>query len=91
MAAIKRRYSKKVFAQRGDALYGSAVQPKLKANDKGRFVALDIDSGEFEIDDDEMEACLRLRARLPEAQVWMVRVGFRSVHRFGGRDRRSGT
>jgi hypothetical protein len=29
-----------------------------------------------------------LRARLPEAQIWMVRIGSRSVHRFGGRDRR---
>jgi hypothetical protein len=30
----------------------------------------------------------RLRSRLPEAQIWMVRVGSRCVHRFVGRDRR---
>jgi hypothetical protein len=60
----------------------------LKPDDKGRFVALDIDTSEFEIDDDELTACDRLRARLPEAQIWMVRVGSRYVHRFGGRDKR---
>ena len=27
-------------------------------------------------------------ARIPEAQIWMVRVGHRSAHRIGGRERR---
>ena len=29
-----------------------------------------------------------LRKRIPDAQIWMVRVGYRFVHRFGGRDER---
>jgi hypothetical protein len=33
----------------------------------------------------------KLRARIPDAQIWMVRVGYRSVHRFGGRDDRRET
>ena len=88
MASIKRRYRKEEFAHRGDAIYESAVHPHLKPEDKGRFVALDIDTSEFEIDDDELAACDRLRARLPDAQIWMVRVGSRYVHRFGGREKR---
>jgi hypothetical protein len=60
----------------------------LKPEDKGRFVALDIDTSDFEIDDDELAACDRLRARLPAAQIWLVRVGSRYVHRFGGREKR---
>jgi hypothetical protein len=27
----------------------------------------------------------RLEARYPDAQVWIVRIGSRHVHRFGGR------
>jgi hypothetical protein len=87
MASIKRRYSKEAFARRGDTAYERAVRPHLKPKDVGRFVALDIETNEFEIDDDELKACDRLRGRLPEAQIWMVRVGSRYVHRFGGRDR----
>jgi hypothetical protein len=87
MASIKRRYGKEEFARRGDAIYESALHPHLKPEDKGRFVALDIDTSEFEIDDDELAACDRLRARLPDAQIWMVRVGSRYVHRFGGREK----
>jgi hypothetical protein len=89
MASVKRRYGKEEFAHRGDTLYESVVIPHLKPEDTGRFVALDIDTSQFEIDDDELTACDRLRARLPEAQIWMVRVGSRYVHRFGGRERRS--
>src|SRR5690349_14730144 len=89
MASTKRRYDKQDFARRGDAAYESAVRPHLKPEDEGRFVAIDIDTNQFEIDDDELKACDRLRARLPEAQIWMVRVGSRYVHRLGGRERRA--
>ena len=88
MASTKRRYSKEEFARRGDAIYENDVRPQLKADDEGRFAAIDIESGIYEIDADELEACHKLRARIPAAQIWMVRVGYRSVHRFGGRERR---
>ena len=42
----------------------------------------------YEIAADELKACHRLRARIPDAQIWMAWVGYRSVHRFGGRERR---
>jgi hypothetical protein len=85
MTSLTRRYNKEEFAQRGDTIYESVVRPQLKPEDHGRFVALDIDTNGFEIDDDELIVCDRLRSRFPEAQIWMVRVGSRYVHRFGGR------
>ena len=91
MASTKPRYSKEEFARRGDAIYLKEVRPKLKADDVGKFAAIDIESGEFAIDADELKACHKLRKRIPNAQIWMVRVGYRYVHRFGGRDERWGT
>src|SRR5262245_55621188 len=88
MASTKRRYSKEEFARRGDAIYETNVRPHIKPEDDGKFVAIDIESGMYEMDEDELEAGNRLRARVPEAQIWIVRVGSRSVHRFGGRERR---
>ncbi|MDY0168718.1 MAG: hypothetical protein RBS80_19370 [Thermoguttaceae bacterium] len=81
----KRRYGKEELARRGQALYENDVLPKLTANDDGKFAALDVESGAYEIDRDKLAACDRLRARLPDAQIWMVRVGSRYVSRFGGR------
>lgn len=88
MATTKRRYPKEEFARRGDAIYERDVRPKLTAKDVGKYAAIDIETGEYEIATNELRAGDRLLARLSEAQIWMVRVGSRYVHRFGGRERR---
>ncbi len=84
MEAVTRRYSKEEFAKRGDAMYEKEVRPNLKAGDKGKFAAIDIETGEYEVDRDEMRAGERLRARVPQAQIWFIRVGYRTTHRIGG-------
>jgi hypothetical protein len=87
MASTGRRYSKEEFARRGDEIYETQVRPHLKAKDKGTFAAIDIETGAYEVDADELAACDKLNARIPDAQTWLVRIGSRYVHRFGGRDR----
>jgi hypothetical protein len=88
MDSVKRRYSKEEFARRGDAMYEKEILPQLKPNDEGKFAAIDIESGEFALDADELKAGRKLRKRIPDAQIWIVRVGSRSVHRIGGPFRR---
>ena len=39
------------FARRGDDVYENVVKPKLRPEDHGRFVAVDIDSHDFEVGD----------------------------------------
>jgi hypothetical protein len=87
MADVKRPYRKEKFARRGDAIYEKEILPKLTAKDAGKFLAIDIETGAYEMAADEMKAGDKLLARLPEAQIWMVRVGHRSVHRIGSRGR----
>ncbi len=86
MADVQPRYSKEEFERRGDAIYYNQIRPRLKPKDKGKFLAIDIETGDHELAADELKAIRKLRARIPEAQIWMVRVGYRAVHRFGGRD-----
>ena len=85
MRSVERRYSKEEFARRGDAIYEKVILPKLAAKDVGKFLAIDVESGEYEIAADEMKAGDKLLARLPEAQIWMVRIGYASTRSFGGR------
>jgi hypothetical protein len=89
MAVRQPRYSKEEFAQRGDALYESEVRQQVEAGNHGKIVAIDLETGAFEVDASEIAACDRLEARHPEAQVWMVRIGSRHVRRFGGRTKRA--
>jgi hypothetical protein len=85
MASTKRRYSKEEFARLGDAIYESTVRPLLKPNDNGKFAAIDIETGKYEIDADDVEVLERLSKRIPSAQIWLVRIGSRYLDRFGGR------
>jgi hypothetical protein len=86
MAPTKRPYSKEEFARRGDAIYEADVLPRLTAADEGKFVAIDIETGNFELDVNELATCDKLSARIPDAQIWLVKVGSRYLHRFGGRE-----
>src|SRR4051812_10599163 len=82
------RYSKEEFARRGDEIYERDIKPRLTPEDHGKFVAIDIETGAYEIDEDELKASDRLDARYPDAQTWLKRVGYDYVRRFGGHARR---
>ena len=84
MATTKPRYSKEEFAKRGDAIFEKDIRPRLKNEDEDDFAAIDIETGAYEIDASEMAACARLRARVPDAQTWLRRVGSPYARSFGG-------
>jgi hypothetical protein len=84
MASTERRYSKEEFARRGDALVESKVRHNLTAADADKFVAIDIETGEYELDKNEMKAADRLRKRVADPQIWLVHVTLGYLHRFGG-------
>lgn len=85
MTATQPRYSKDEFAQRGDVIYERTILPRLRPEDEGKFVVIDIETESYEIDTDELAASDRLLAKHPDAQVWLRRVGSRYVRRFGPR------
>ena len=67
MDPVERRYSKEEIARRGDAIYRKDILPKLTAKDRGKFLAIDIETGEYEMARDEMRACNKVRTRIPQA------------------------
>ena len=85
MRATGRRYSKEFFAERGKAIYENDIRPRLTAKDRGKFLAIDIETGDYAISANELTACNKLRDRIPDAQTFMVRVGYATAHSFGGR------
>ena len=85
MAVRQPLYSKEEFAQRGDLIYQTQIRPQVELGNQGKIVAIDIETGDFEVDVREIAACNKLESRHPEAQIWIVRVGSRHVRRFGGK------
>jgi hypothetical protein len=84
MATNQRRSSREEFARRGDALVESRVRPNLTPADEDKFVAIDIETGEYELDRNEMKAAERLRKRVPDPQIGLVHINSGYLHRFGG-------
>jgi hypothetical protein len=86
MDALSRqpRYSREETARRGDEIYERVVAPRVSPEDKGKFVVIDIETGDFEVDRDELAASDRLLDRNPEAQLWLRRVGFSYAYRMVG-------
>ncbi len=61
------RYSKEEFARQ--AIYEQQVRAQVEEGNSGRIVAIDIETGEFEVADDPLAASDQLFARCPDAPV----------------------
>jgi hypothetical protein len=77
------KYSKEEFARRGNEIYETHVRPQVEEGNHGKIVAIDIETGAFELAKDTMIASDKLLERYPDAQIWRVRIGHKGVHRFG--------
>jgi hypothetical protein len=77
------RYSKEEFAQRGQTIYEAQIRSQVEAENYGKIVAIDIETGDFEVADTPILATDRLYERHPNAQPWVIRIGHQAVYRFG--------
>ncbi|HVG10741.1 MAG TPA: hypothetical protein VNM67_23760 [Thermoanaerobaculia bacterium] len=82
-ASISPRYTPEEFARRGDEIYERDVLPQLADGTEGMMVAIDIETGAFEVDEDELAAAHRLLDRHDDAQIWFRQIGTSYTHRMG--------
>jgi hypothetical protein len=75
MAAPDSRRSLDELARLAGEIYERRVRPTLRPDDDGKFVAIDVVTGDYEIDKDDYTAVMRLRERNPEGELWLGRVG----------------
>lgn len=68
-------YSTSEIVRRGQARYERDIRAHVEVH-HGKMLALDVDSGEYELADDSITALDRLKAKNPNAPVFLLRVGF---------------
>ena len=83
MPATTLRRSLDEICDAGKETLERLVKPKLRPEDDGKFIAIDIDSGEFELDEDDYTAVARMKARHPGAEIYLARAGYPTAHRIG--------
>jgi hypothetical protein len=54
MAVRQRRYPKEELAQRGQELYESGIRQQVEVGNESKIVAIDIETGNFEVDETVM-------------------------------------
>ena len=84
------RYPKEEASRRGKEIYERDIRTQVETDHYGKYVAVNIETGIWEMDSDEIIAGDRLVARIPDAQTWMTRVGFGYIRRFGAGHTRRG-
>ena len=77
------RYSNAEIADRGQALYERAIRDELEPSDRGKLLVLDIETGDYEIDTDDVAAVKRARSKRPEGAFYILRIGSPTVYRLG--------
>ncbi len=78
------RHTREEFTRRGNEIYDRDIRHHVDIlENKSKYVAIDIDTGKWEMDEDALAACDRLEARVDDSQTWLVRIGSPYLHRIG--------
>ena len=77
-------YSPEEVQSRGETIYREELRDKVEAGNKGKFLVVDIETGEYEIDEDDLQATKRALAKRPDGVFCGLRIGYPTAYRLGG-------
>jgi hypothetical protein len=73
------------IGKRGQEIYENTLRARVETPENiGKIISIDIDTGDYEIDDDLIKAGDRLLARHPGASLYGARIGYDAVYAIGG-------
>lgn len=83
MPAPHAGYTTDEVVAKGREIYESRIKPLVEPAHKGDYVIIDVDTGDYEIDSDEMAASRRARAKRPDGARYGHRVGYSAAGTIG--------
>ena len=78
------KYSPEEVERQGEEIYERQIRTKVEQGNKGKFVVIDIETGDFEVDVDDLQATKRVLADRPNAVLYGLRIGYPSAYSLGG-------
>jgi hypothetical protein len=69
----------KRLARKGERLYDTKLKSVLEPAHKGKFVAIEVDSGDYFLGESLIDALGKAESKHPEKQFYFARVGFRAA------------
>ena len=83
------RYSSQEVTSRGEAIYHQ-LRGRVETGNWGKFLVVDVETGDYEIDADDLAATRRALAKRPDAVLYGVRIGHPTAYRLGGHSAAAG-
>ena len=78
-------YTTEEVVRLGREIYERKVCAQGEASHDGEFVVVDVTTGAWEIDEDDVVASERVQAKNPDTVLYFARVGRRAAYRLGAR------
>jgi len=79
------RLSDAEIDRRGQEMYEQYIRGKVEtAENIGKQIVIDVETGDYEIDSDGLAASRRLLAKHPDAALFGARIGYDAVYTLGG-------
>ena len=77
-------YTTEEVGRLGRELYEQKIRAEVEPAAAGKFLVLDILTGDYEIAEDDLTASDRVLARNPDAVLYGVRIGSSTAYHLGG-------
>jgi hypothetical protein len=78
------QYTLEEIGRIGEQIYQRDIRDKVMPQEKGKFLILDIESGDYEVDEDDLRAEERVRARHPDGVFYGLRIGYKTAYTLAG-------
>jgi len=77
--------SREEVAQRAKALYEQSIRRQVETEENiGKIVVIDIETGDFAVDELGIESSHQLQARHPNGRLYGIRIGYNVAESLGG-------
>ena len=77
------RYSSEEIVNRGRAIYDEQLRSRLEPEHIGKFLRIDIETADFEMDANEIAASRRAHEKHPDGAFFGMRAGYRTSGSIG--------
>lgn len=77
--------SSEEVAKRANQLYESTIRQKVETEENiGKMVIINIETGDYEVDENGIQVAHNLYAKHPYARLFGIRIGYNVAASFGG-------
>ena len=77
------RFSGEETVRRGQELYEQSIRSRVEADCRGKYVLIDIETGDYQVGDDYHSVAQEMIARKPSVALCTLRIGYPAVGRIG--------